>query len=140
MTIRPLFEVPFERHGVIAPGLPILPRGVERHPVPGGGSRAVPVHAGDEILILDREGLQPGELVMFAPDRRSAAALLGATGHGRPDAIIATLANGSPSGAKVLRALEKSGFDLASGDAVRVFPKAPAPATWKASPRSPTAC
>jgi aminomethyltransferase len=32
-----------------------------------------------------------------------------------------------PSGAKVLRALEKSGFDLASGDAVRVFPEGSRP-------------
>ena len=35
------FETPFERTGVLIPGLPVLPRGVERHPVPGGGSRAV---------------------------------------------------------------------------------------------------
>ena len=38
MTVKPVFEVPWERSGVIAPGLPILPHGIERHPVPGGGS------------------------------------------------------------------------------------------------------
>ena len=41
MGVNPVFEVPWERKGVIAPGLPILPHGTERHPVPGGGSRAV---------------------------------------------------------------------------------------------------
>ena len=56
---KPSFiEHPWEKRGVIAPGLPILPHGVERHPVPGGGSRAVPIYKGDEISILDKEGLQ----------------------------------------------------------------------------------
>jgi len=61
------FEVPFERRGVRAPGLPILPHGVERHPVPGGGSRALPISKGDLITVVDREGLQPAELVFFSP-------------------------------------------------------------------------
>ncbi|MEM6308764.1 MAG: DUF1989 domain-containing protein [Pseudomonadota bacterium] len=114
-------EHPWERAGVITPGLPILPHGVERHPVPGGGSRAVPISKGDEISILDKEGLQRGELVFFAPDRTSDAAYLGAQGYGRPTATIETLANGSASGAKVLKALSAAGFDIALGDGVPVF-------------------
>ena len=51
-------EHPWERAGVITPGLPILPHGVERHPVPGGGSRAVPISKGDKISVLNKEGLQ----------------------------------------------------------------------------------
>lgn len=121
MTVRPVFEVPWERKGIITPGLPILPHGVERHPIPGGGSRAVPVFAGDEIILLDKEGLQLGELVIFGPDKRSDAGMLGAKGRGRPDALIATLANGSRSGAKVLKALATAGFNIETGDAVRVF-------------------
>ena len=100
MTVRPVFEVPWERKGVIVPGLPILPHGVERHPVPGGGSRAVAITKGDEVIVQDREGLQRGELIFFAPDRSSDAAMLGTTGRGRPVSTIATLADGSPSGAK----------------------------------------
>ncbi|MBO6776678.1 MAG: aminomethyltransferase family protein, partial [Marinibacterium sp.] len=114
-------EHPWERGGVIAPGLPILPHGVERHPVPGGGSRAVPVYRGDEISVLDKDGLQPGELVFFAPDRSSSAAMLGRTGHGRPTATIGVLANGSRSGAKVLKALATAGFNIETGDAVTLF-------------------
>ena len=127
MTLQPTFEVPFERNGVHAPGLPILPHGTERHPVPGGGSRAVPVYRGDEILVLDREGLQPGEMVHFAPDRTSDAARLGASGTGRPDRLIATLAAGTRSGKKVLAALETAGFDIGQGDAVPLFPEASRP-------------
>ncbi|MDD9923235.1 MAG: DUF1989 domain-containing protein [Boseongicola sp.] len=121
MTVKPTFEVPWERKGIVTPGLPILPHGVERHPVPGGGSRAVPIFKDDEIIVLDREGLQSGELVFFAPDKSSDASMLGAKGSGRPTATIETLANGSRSGAKVLKALAAAGFDIESGDAISVL-------------------
>ena len=114
-------EHPWERRGIVSPGLPILPHGVERHPVPGGGSRAVPVYRGDEISVVDKEGLQQGELVFFAPDRTSDAAMIGAIGQGRPATTIETLANGSRSGANVLKALETSGFPIDTGDAISVF-------------------
>ncbi len=120
-TVHPVFEVPWERRGVLAPGLPILPPGVERYPVPGGGSRAVPVFQGDEIIVLDKEGLQMGQLTLFTPDGRSDAAMLGAAGSGRPAETIELLANGSRSGRRVLEALAGSGFNLAQGDAISVF-------------------
>ncbi len=119
---KPTFiEHPWERAGVVTPGLPILPHGVERHPIPGGGSRAVPIFKGDEISVLDKDGLQPGEMVFFSPDRKSDAAKLGARGFGRPTRIIETLANGSRSGAQVLRALATAGFDIETGDAIPLF-------------------
>jgi|GEM_PF-3383017 len=52
-TAVPRFETPFLRAGVSTPGLPVLPPNVERHPVPGGGSRAVEIEAGDVISIMD---------------------------------------------------------------------------------------
>ena len=120
-AVHPEFEVAWERRGVLVPGLPVLPKGVERHPVPAGGSRAVPVFRGDEIVVLDREGLQPGQLTLFAPDGRSDAAMLGAEGSGCPTETIQTLANCSRSGKRVLESLAKAGFRLQDGDAVSVF-------------------
>ena len=114
-------EHPWERNGVVTPGLPILPHGTERHPIPAGGSRALPIYKGDEISVLDKFGLQPAELVLFAPDRTSDAGMLGRKGEGRPGGIIATLAEGDRSGRRVLAALGKSGFDIGKGDAVRVL-------------------
>ena len=84
MSVRPVFETPFERRGILTPGLPILPHGVKRYPVPGGGSRAVRIEKGDEISVVDREGLQPVEMVFFAPDGRSDAAMIGAVGGRSP--------------------------------------------------------
>jgi aminomethyltransferase len=93
---------------------------VERYPVPGGGSRAVRIAKGDEISVLDREGLQPVELVFFAPDGRSDAALIGATGGGEATVLRQTL-TADRSGEIVMRALEAARFDIGRADAVRVF-------------------
>ncbi|MGR3716451.1 MAG: DUF1989 domain-containing protein [Thermohalobaculum sp.] len=121
MTLLSVIETPYERGGVITPGLPILPHGVERHPVPGGGSRAVRIDQGDEIWVVDREGLQIAELVFFAPDGRSDAGMIGLTGLGEATGIKAALAAGDASGRRVLRALERSGFDIGRADAARLF-------------------
>ncbi len=122
MNVRPVFPTPYERNGVITPGLPILPPGVERYPIPGGGSRAVRIDAGDEITIQDREGLQPVELVFFAPDGRSDAALIGAKGGRDPVGLKSALMR-DPSGATVLKALHAARFDLAKADAALAFPE-----------------
>ena len=131
MTVQPIHPVPWERSGVIAPGLPILPHGIERYPVPGGGSRAVQVFKGDGIIVQDREGLQPGELVHFAPDGSSDASMLGAKGQGRPTATMAVLSEGGRSGQKVLAALEAAGFDLDTGDSVAVFGEGSRPGDFR---------
>ena len=69
-TISPVFETPYERAGVLTPGLPILPHGTERHPIPGGGSRAVPVYKGDEISVLDRDGAATRRVGVFYTRRQ----------------------------------------------------------------------
>ncbi len=120
VNLQPVFPTPHERAGVLTPGLPILPHGVERHPVPGGGSRAVRIERGDQITVQDREGLQPVELVFFAPDGRSDAGMIGATGGRDPRGLKAALL-GDPSGARVLRALDKAGFDIGKADGALVF-------------------
>ncbi|WP_419904415.1 DUF1989 domain-containing protein [Kiloniella sp.] len=120
LKAEPVFPKPYERAGIITPGLPILPHGVERHPVPGGGSRAVQIYKGDEITVQDREGLQPIELVFFAPDGVSDAGMIGAKGGRDPQGLKSAL-SGDPSGVKVLRALDTAGFDIAKADGTIVF-------------------
>ncbi|HUF56894.1 MAG TPA: DUF1989 domain-containing protein, partial [Thermohalobaculum sp.] len=115
------FERPMRRGEAVVPGLPVLPHGVERHRVPGGGSRAVAIDRGDEVWIVDREGLQPAELVFFAPDGRSDAGMLGLTGGRGAAGLRAALASGDESGRRVLGALETSGFDIGRADAARLF-------------------
>ena len=134
-----VFETPYERRGVITPGLPVLAPGVERYPVSGGGSCSVQIEKDDEICVLDREGLQSVELVFFAPDGTSAAAMLGAKNCGAPTSLQKALSNGGSSAAKVLHALNTAGFDLGRAEVLIwdgrkrfVFLKtAQKPATWR---------
>ena len=134
--VRAVLETPHERAGVVSPGLPVLPRGVERHPVPGGGSRAVEIGAGDELSILDPEGLQPVELVFFAPDGRSDPGMIGAGGRRPATGLQSTLAGGGRSGRRVLDALAAAGFAIGDAKAVRLFDEGSKPGdteTFRAS-------
>ncbi len=105
--------------GVRTPGL-TLPKGMERHPVPGGGSRAVEIRAGDVITVEDREGGQVAELVAFTPAGKGDPGLIGAIGTAGPEGLKATL-GASVSGRGVARALGAAGFDLGQARAVRLF-------------------
>lgn len=111
----------FSRSGVNVPGLLALPDNVERHTIPGGGSRALEVEAGDVINVLDVAGLQAVELVHFAPDGSSDAGVLGVRGKGAADGLQNTLKYGGASGLRVLGLLEAAGFSLANADSVALF-------------------
>jgi len=91
--------------------------------VPGGGSRGIKIDEGDEITVVDREGLQMAEMVFFTPNGISDAGMIGAKGSGRAEYLINLLTSGDSSGLKVLKALETSGFNIKNGDAVRIFDK-----------------
>ncbi len=121
MSVTPTFETPYERRGVVEPGLPILQVGVERHPIPGGGTRVLSISAGDEISLLDPQGLQTGELVFFTPDGKSDVSVLGASNPSKPVGTISALSANDASAIKVSNALKQSGFDLGKAQALNVF-------------------
>ncbi len=120
MNVRPVLETPYERRGITTPGLPILPHGVERYPLPGGGSRTVSVRKGDEISVLDKEGLQPAELVFFDSNGIADPAMIGAPANGDASGIKTTLAANN-SGMKVLGKLAEADFDLGTAKSARLF-------------------
>ena len=109
------------RGPVRIPGLPVLPSNIERHPVPGGGTRTVTLDAGDELTVIDREGRQRCELVVFDADGRPDPALLGAKGAGAPTGITAALERDLPSAKRVREALASRGLDLGRAAAVKLF-------------------
>ena len=112
---------PSRRGPILIPGLPVLAPNVERHPIPGGGTRTLTLDAGDELTVIDREGRQPCELVVFDREGRSDPALLGASGAGVPTGIRAALERGVPSARRVREALARRGLDLGRATAVRLF-------------------
>ena len=75
--------------------MPLLPHGIERYVVPGCGSRGLEINKGDEITIVDKEGLQLGELVFFNPLGISDASILGAKSSGKPEFLIKVLSTES---------------------------------------------
>ncbi|MDR0808054.1 MAG: DUF1989 domain-containing protein, partial [Gemmobacter sp.] len=121
MDLADFIERPTQLRGTVIPGLPVLPPGVERHPIPGGGTRAIELLAGDQFWVLDREGMQPAELVFFGADGTSRAGFIGAASSGAPDGLQAALAQGGREGRAVLEALAQAGFDLGRAEAVRLF-------------------
>ena len=122
VTLPPsVAPVPTVRGSVLIPGLPVLPPNVERHPVPGGGTRTFTLDAGDELTVIDREGRQPCELVVFDHDGRSEPAMIGAVGVGPASGIMAALERSAPSAKHVREALAARDLDLGGAVAVRLF-------------------
>ena len=72
---------------VYVPGLPILPIGTERYSISGGGSQTVQIVKGDNIELVDREGLQPGEITFFDSNGISRASYLGVESDGSANGL-----------------------------------------------------
>jgi len=122
MILAPaIAPTPAKRGSVLVPGLPVLPPNVERHPVPGGGTRTVTLDAGDEVTVIDREGRQSCELVVFDVSGRSDPAIIGASGAGAPLGTQAILDSHASSALGVRAALSARGCDFGQADAVRLF-------------------
>ncbi len=58
------------------PGLNVLPPGVERYTVNGGGITGIQIFPNDEIEIINNEGNQICELSVFVKDGKSDAGIL----------------------------------------------------------------
>lgn len=68
---------------ILRPGLRGLPSGTERYVVKGGGSLTVRIAPGDQLKLIDIEGLQPAELAATGADGRADNGILGVPG-GKP--------------------------------------------------------
>ncbi|OED40117.1 aminomethyltransferase [Chromatiales bacterium (ex Bugula neritina AB1)] len=51
--------------GILHPGINSLPKGLERYPLQAGGLLVVDLKPGDELKVIDPEGLQPCEVAVF---------------------------------------------------------------------------
>ena len=103
------------------PGLPILPAGTERYTVQGGGSQSLQIAKGDRIQVIDREGLQPGEIVLFDSNGVSRAGFLGSKSSGSASGLQSIVQRQEKSAERLGKALKVSGCDLGSAEVVKIF-------------------
>jgi aminomethyltransferase len=109
------------RPRLLEPGLPLLPPGVERYRVAGGGAVVIALSAGDALEIVDKEGRQRGELAVFAADGRPDPGALGLTATGLPAGITRLLAGQGEQAAMISAALKRRGLPGTLARAASVF-------------------
>jgi len=114
----PLFVSPDR---VREPGLNALPAGTERYRVRAGGSVMLGLEPGDELELVSPEGLQPGEISVFASDGRADPGLIGTRANGNCEALKRILDSGLASAASLQNALAARNISLAEARSVNVF-------------------
>jgi aminomethyltransferase len=109
------------RPKVLEPGLPALDPGVERYMVQGGGAIAIAIEPGDVLEVVDLEGCQPAELVLFSPAGREDAGAIGARAAHEPTGLHRILSGRGEDAQRVRAALERRGLELDRARAVLLF-------------------
>ena len=115
------------RPRLLEPGLRVLPAGTERYRVRGGGATVLAVAAGDELEIVDTEGLQRAEVAAFGPRGEADAGVLGAAKVAPAQGIAAILRQGSEDARSVKASLDARGIALGAARAVHLFGDESAP-------------
>mgnify|MGYP002628013036 FL=1 len=113
--------LPADAPRLLLPGLRVLPPGVERFVVTGGGSLTLPVFAGDRLEVIDREGRQACEIVAMTVDGKEAPGLIGAQDRGPAEGLRAMLAQGGEETDRLLAALSHRGMPARFEHGTRLF-------------------
>ena len=112
---------PFASPRVLNPGLNTLPPGTERYLVRAGGSVTLTLDAGDQIELINPEGLQAGEISAFDREGCADPALLGAQADGRCEALQQILTDGGSGAERLGATLERRGIDLGNARSTQLF-------------------
>ena len=105
------------------PGLPFLGTGIERYPVRAGGATLMGLEAGDRLEIIDPEGRQPCELLVFDGSGRADAGALGVQSTGPAGGLAAMMTADSEDARALAYGLRRRGLDPAGASAVHLFDK-----------------
>lgn len=102
------------------PGIPTLPRGVERYPVSGGTATVFALHGGDTVRVIDLEGGQVAEVVGFVKGQADPA-LFGVTANGEASGLKSLIASRDPRQARLRQRLAQRQLDLTEARSVDLF-------------------
>ncbi len=93
----------------------------ERYPVRGGAVVALPLFKGDEVDLIDPEGLQCAHIVAISAAGQSCTAELGLTPNVSTQQMCELLSQANPSAAKFRAKLKSIGVDLSGWQAAQVL-------------------
>ena len=94
------------------PGLNVLPPGVERHVVNGGGLTGVQIFPDDEIELINEEGNQICEIVVFDKDGKSNLEILSLKENKKNSEIKKILTSKDESSLAANYQLKKRNLDI----------------------------
>ena len=108
---------------MLQPGLNTLPVNTERYVVRACGITALELFRGDEIELVNPEGMQSGEISVFDNQGNSDMQTIGATANGRAEGLKSILSGNDASAIKLERTLSYRGISLDSAQSTSVFSK-----------------
>jgi len=103
------------------PGLRVLPPGVERYLVRGGGLSVITLDPDDKIEITDTEGKQKCEIIVFNKNGKSDCSLLGLKEKNDPKNIKKILSDKNESAFQAASTLKKRNLDIGKAKASILF-------------------
>ncbi len=115
-------SVPFaSQKRVLEPGLNTLAANTERYLVRGGGSLAITLDAGDELEVINPEGLQAGEICVFDQQGNSDMQLIGTNANSDAQSLKQILLDNNTYTRALDTALQKFGVNLAQAKSTQIF-------------------
>lgn len=115
----PLFISPTR---VLEPGLNTLPPDTERYVATAGGSVSFIVNPGDEVKLVNPEGLQVAEISVFDENGKSDMQTIGTTANGKAEGLKRILSKSDqPSATKLLQNLQSRSIRIEEATSTRIF-------------------
>ena len=115
----PLFASPTR---ILEPGLNALPPNTERYVAKAGGSVSFDLNPGDEIKLVNPEGLQVAEISVFDAMGKSDMQIIGATANGKAEGLKHILLDKSqPNVQKLLQNLQLRSILINNATSTRIF-------------------
>ena len=105
------------------PGLNVLPPGVERYTINGGGLTGIQILPGDEIEVINNEGNQICEISIFNKEGKSDLSILNLKENKKESKIKKILLKKNESSLTALYQLKKRNLDIAKAKSSQVFDK-----------------
>jgi aminomethyltransferase len=107
----------------LRPGMNTLPADTERHTVRAGGITALELHPGDEIQLVNPEGMQLGEITAFNQQGKSDMQYLGTTANAKAEGFKHILSGKDASATKMERTLRFRNISLKDAESTVIFSK-----------------